>query len=129
MATSQYLRNKFELIKKAIAHLDAVEPVFAEFEKTQLEKLDKCLAGGEEFTDLAKSWVGAHSSEVIRSYPPQLIIGKQVGDEREVYAYDEDPLVRVQIFEVDCDYAYGAPTGRFNLQLPHIEIKTSTYQT
>lgn len=87
------------------------------------------MAGGEDFTDLKESWVGVHSSEVIRSYPPQLIVGKSIGDEREVYVHDEDPLVRVQIFELDCEYAYSAPTGRFNLQLPHIETKTSMYQT
>lgn len=78
---------------------------------------------------MKESWVGAHSSEVIRSYPPQLIVGKSIGDEREVYVYDEDPLVRVQIFELDCEYAYSAPTGRFNLQVPHIEVKTNMYQT
>ena len=29
----------------------------------------------------------------------------------------------VQIFELDCEYAYSAPTGRFNLQVPHIEAR------
>jgi len=78
---------------------------------------------------LKESWVGAHNPEVIRSYPPQLIVGKSIGDAREVYVYDEDPEVRVQIFELDCEYAYSAPTGRFNLQVPHIEVKTNMYQT
>lgn len=78
---------------------------------------------------MKESWVGVHNPEVIRSYPPQLIVGKSIGDEREVYVYDEDPLVRVQIFELDCEYAYSAPTGRFNLQVPHIEVKTNMYQT
>jgi len=41
--------------------------------------------------------------------------------------YDKDPFVKLQIFQLDCEYAYSAPTGLFNLQLPHIEVRTSTY--
>ena len=37
--------------------------------------------------------------------------------------YDQDPLVRVQIYELDCEYAYSAPTGKFNLQVPHVEAR------
>jgi hypothetical protein len=43
--------------------------------------------------------------------------------------YDEDPLVRVSIYEVPCEYNYSNPTGWFNLSLPHIEVKTNNYQT
>ena len=78
-------------------------------------KLEKCLADGEEFQDLAERWAGIQNPGVIRHYPPQLIVGKQVEEDREVYLNDEDPLVRVQIFELDCHYAYSAPTGLFNL--------------
>lgn len=129
---SRYLRNKCELLRKALAHLDALEPIFAEYAKAQNQQLDKCLAGGQDFSDLKESWVGVHNTEVIRSYPPRLIVGKCVGEEREVYVYDQDPLVRVQIFELDCEYAYSAPTGRFNLQVPHLGVKinysaTETY--
>jgi len=127
VAANQYMRNKYDLLTKALAHLDALEPVFAEFERAQLEQLDKSLAGGNEFADLAESWVGATNPEVIKHYPPQLIVGKQVGDEREVFVHDEDPLVRVQILELDCEYGYSAPTGLFNLQVPHLEVKTSLY--
>lgn len=52
-----------------------------------------------------------------------LLVGKQIGEEREIYKQDEDPLVTVQIFELDCEYAYSAPTGRFNLQVPHVEAR------
>jgi len=127
--TNQYFRNKYDLLTKAMAHLDALEPVFAEFERQQMAQMDACLAGGDAFKDLADHWIGAQSTEVIKHFPPQLIVGKQVADEREIFVHDEDPLVRVQIFEVDCEYAYSAPTGLFNLQVPKLEVRTSHYQT
>lgn len=69
-------------------------------------------------------WIGANSSEVLPHFPPQLIVGKQLEDDREVYADDQHELVKVQIFELDCEYAYSAPTGLFNLQLPHVEARS-----
>jgi hypothetical protein len=33
MATNPYLRNKYNLLNKALAHLDALKPTFDEFEK------------------------------------------------------------------------------------------------
>jgi hypothetical protein len=27
------------------------------------------------------------------------------------------------MYELDCEYAYSAPTGRFNLQVPQVEIR------
>ena len=32
--------------------------------------------------------------------------------------------MKVQIFELECEYAYSAPTGLFNLQLPHVEARS-----
>ena len=43
--------------------------------------------------------------------------------------YDEHPNVKVTIIEVACEYNYSNPTGHFNLSLPHIEAKTTMYQT
>jgi len=43
--------------------------------------------------------------------------------------YDEDPNVKVTIYEVTNEYNYSNPTGYFNLSLPHIELRTSNYQT
>jgi hypothetical protein len=43
--------------------------------------------------------------------------------------YDENPNVRVTIVEVGCEYNYSNPTGYFNISLPHIEAKTTMYQT
>jgi hypothetical protein len=127
-STNQYFKNKYDLLAKAVAHLDALEPTFAEFERQQCELLDTCLTqGGVGFTDLAGHWAGAKSDEVIKHFPPQLIVGKQVADDREVYVDDSHPHVRLEIFELDCEYAYSAPTGMFNLQLPHVEVRASLY--
>jgi hypothetical protein len=58
-----------------------------------------------------------------------LIIGKQVAEDKEYFVNDEDPLVKVSLIEVACEYNYSNPTGWFNLSLPHIEVKTNNYQT
>jgi len=44
-----------------------------------------------------------------------VIVGKQVEDDREVLVDDSHPMVRVEIYELDCEWAYSAPTGLFNL--------------
>ena len=43
--------------------------------------------------------------------------------------YDEDPNVKVTVYEIMNEYNYSNPTGFFNISLPHIEAKTSMYQT
>jgi len=89
----------------------------------------KCLAdgGSGEFTDIAEHWIGATCDEVIKHFPPQLIIGQPVAADREIYSLDSDPNVRVQMFEVDHEYAYSAPTGLFNLAAPHVGRRTHHY--
>ena len=52
-----------------------------------------------------------------------------MNEDREFLVYDEDPNVRVTIYEVVNEYNYSNPTGFFNISLPHIEAKTSMYQT
>ena len=58
-----------------------------------------------------------------------MIIGRQTQDDKEFLVYDEDPLVKVTISEVTCEYNYSNPTDYFNLSIPHIEFKTNTYST
>ena len=43
--------------------------------------------------------------------------------------YEENPLVKVTITEVTCEYNYSNPTMYFNLSIPHIELKTNAYTT
>lgn len=88
----------------------------------------KCVAegGSGEFTDIAEHWIGATCKEVIKHFPPQLLVGR-ASAEREILVLDSDPRVRVQIFEIDHEYAYSAPTGLFNLAAPHVGRRTSHY--
>lgn len=76
-ATNNYIRGKFALLEKAAAHYEALEPQLAQYEEEQRSQLEASLAGGEHFSDLSEHWVGAATSgEVIRSYPPMLLVGK-----------------------------------------------------
>jgi hypothetical protein len=129
-------KPKLEFLNKAVKHLDALEPLFQQLEAKQMERMAKCLTGegSGEFSDVAEHWIGATSKEVIRHFPPLVLLGPPVapGSEREIYCYDADPLVRVQLFEVDHEYAYSAPTGLFNLAVPHLgrrfAYSTETYE-
>jgi hypothetical protein len=58
-----------------------------------------------------------------------VIIGKQTSDDSEFLVYDEDPLVRVTISEVPCEFNYSNPTGLFNLSIPHVELRLNMYST
>ena len=78
---------------------------------------------------MQKDWLAYHHSEVIPHFPPQLIIGKQTQDDKEFMVFDEDPLVKVTISEVTCEYNYSNPTDSFNLSIPHIEVRTNPYTT
>ncbi len=79
--------------------------------------------------DVRKDWLAYRHPEVYEHFPPQIIIGKQTADDKEFLVYDEDPLVRVSLQEVTCEYNYSNPTGYFNLSIPHIEIRSSNYTT
>lgn len=57
------------------------------------------------------------------------MIGKQTQDDKEFMVEDSDPLVKVTLSEVTCEYNYSNPTGFFNLSIPHIEFKTNMYTT
>lgn len=43
--------------------------------------------------------------------------------------FDEHPNVKVTLIEVACEYNYSNPTGFFNISLPHLEARTTMYQT
>lgn len=94
--------------------------------------MDKSISEGA-FSDLDRNedWFAYQSTEVIRHFPPQIIIGKQVSEnvEKEFYVNDENPHVKIVISELINEYNYGNPTGYFNVSLPHIELRTSNYQS
>ena len=84
----------------------------------------------QRFTEeVQKDWLAYNHHEVMEHFPPQLIIGKQTADDVQFLVHDEDPLVKVVISEVPCEYNYSNPTGIFNLSIPHIEVRTNMYTT
>lgn len=53
-SSNQYFKHKYELLNKAIAHLDALQPVFDVFEMEQKQKLEQVLNGNSDsFMDLS----------------------------------------------------------------------------
>ena len=77
--------------------------------------------------EIEKDWLAYSNPDVIEHFPPQIIIGRQVGEDREIMVYDEHPNVRVTIYEIACEHNYSNPTGFFNISLPHVEAKVSMY--
>jgi len=75
---------------------------------------------------VADSWLHQHS-ELIKHWPPQVLVGKSVSDDKKVLATWEDDKVKVELMEVECEYMYGNPTGVFNLSLPERLMRTKNY--
>jgi hypothetical protein len=125
-----YNKAKYDNILKSLQYLDLYEQrwvaLFKQEEALQLEEAKK----DNYFTeDVQRDWLAFNHKEVIEHYPPQLIIGKQTQDDVTVLVHDSDPLVKVTVSEVTCDYNYSNPTMFFNLSIPHIELKTNAYTT
>lgn len=55
------------------------------------------------------------------------MIGKQVGEERDIKVIEDNPLAKVTLTEIINEYNYSNPTGYFNISLPHIEMRTNMY--
>jgi len=79
--------------------------------------------------EIEKDWLIHSNPDVIPHYPPRYIIGKQTAEDREFLVIDDNPHVKISIYEVACEYNYSNPTNFFNISLPHIEAKTNNYQT
>lgn len=115
---------------KSLIYLDRVEAKFTLFAAEEEAAYQRAKAeDGTDFEEIEKDFLAYKNPDVIKYFPPQLIIGKQVGDDVEHLVFDEDPNVKVSIFEVSNEYNYSNPTGFFNISLPHIEAKTTMYQT
>lgn len=65
---------------------------------------------------------------MINHFPPHLVIGKQIEEEKVIFE-TEDENMKVILSEIVCEYNYSNPTGMFNLSLPHIDVRTSNYQS
>jgi len=127
---NSYFKNKFDCIVKSLGYLERVEEKFKRFEEEDKIAYERAKSEeGKEFEEIEKDWLAYKNQEVIPHFPPQIIIGRQVADDKEFLVYDEDPNVRVTIYEIACEYNYSNPTTFFNISLPHIEAKTTMYQT
>jgi hypothetical protein len=64
---------------------------------------------------------------VIAHWPPQVLVGKTTNDEKTLLASYDDQYVRVELFEVSCEFMYGNPTGVFNLSMAEKLMRTKNY--
>lgn len=67
------------------------------------------------------------SPEVIKHWPPQYLVGKQVNDDKKVLATYEDDFCKIELFEIECEWNYSNPTGMFNLSIPEKQMRTKQY--
>lgn len=78
------------------------------------------------FAGLRDTWMGFDHPDVLTHFPPQIIVGKQVGDER-VILVEENESVIIRLIEVDCEWMFSNPTGIFNLSIPEKAFRTPSY--
>jgi hypothetical protein len=129
-ASFAYFKNKHDTILKCLVHMKTYEEKFVtKFREEEKEALAMACKDPTFIEDVQKDYLAYNHNEVEEHFPPQLIIGKQVGDDKEFLVYDADPLVKVTLSEVPCEYNYSNPTGLFNLSIPHIEMSTNMYTT
>ena len=116
---------------KSLKHLEQFEEKVQVFKEEERAAYENAKAQeGEQFTQqVEQDWLSYKNNDVLSHFPPQVVIGRQVGEDRVVLDYDEDAKVRVTVYEIVNEYNYSNPTGFFNISLPHIEAKTSMYQT
>lgn len=127
---TSYFKHKYESVLKALIYFKKFEIKAEEFQKEQQEAYElQKLQHPEEFEDIEKNWLAYRNKDVIAHFPPQLVVGRQVQEDKEIMVFDEHPNVKVTLIEVACEYNYSNPTGFFNISLPHLEARTTMYQT
>lgn len=125
-----YVKEKYASVLKCIKYLELFEERYqGKFKQEEQEALQRAEQDPSFQEDVRKDWFAYQNEEVIKHFPPQIIVGKQTVEDKEFLVYDEDPLVKVTLNEVTCEYNYSNPTEYFNLSIPHIEIRSSNYTT
>jgi hypothetical protein len=71
--------------------------------------------------------MGYEHPEVIPHFPPQIIVGKQIGEDK-VLMTEENESVIVRLVEIECEWMYSNPTGLFNLSVPDRALRLPNYQ-
>lgn len=79
-----------------------------------------------EFEDIRKTWMFEHD-EVIKHFPPMIIIGKQTVDETKDLLEYSDEYVSVKLCEITCEWMYSNPTKYFNLSLADKLMRTKNF--
>lgn len=126
-----YFKAKYDAILKSLDYINRFELHFVEkFKQEDMAALENLTSTDETFKeDVLKDWLAFNHNEVIEHFPPQLVIGKQTADDVDYLVVDEDPLVKVVLSEVACEYNYSNPTSLFNLSIPHVEIRSNNFTT
>jgi hypothetical protein len=107
------------------------EQLFEKFQEIckQFEDEEKAILDAlpeNSFVGLRDTWMAWEHEDVVRHWPPQVIVGKQVGEER-VILVEENESVAVRLVEVDCEWMFSNPTGLFNLSIPDKAYRTPNY--
>ena len=76
-------------------------------------------ANAATYTGIDTTFMAYKNPEVIKHFPPQYIIGKQVGEPKEI-ATGAHELVSVKLYEIECEWMFSNPTGNFNLSVPEV---------
>jgi hypothetical protein len=121
---SSYYENRMTVLVQAeefLAQYDEICRRFAEEEKAAFESKPE-----NAFVGLSDTWMAYNHEDVIPHFPPQLIVGKQVGEERVIHEEENDSVI-VRLVEVDCEWMYSNPTGLFNLSIPDKAFRTQNY--
>lgn len=124
--SSAHYRGKLDDINEALANLEKLQPLFDKLLKEQMDRMKKALEDKKEYSNMADmKWpaLSDTTGEIIPHFPPQLIIGKLTTAEELYFTHDDDPCVSLEFKQVSGEYAYGAPTGMFNLTIPDAKRK------
>lgn len=120
--------NRLKDVNKAIEYLGQYDKLVKEFLAEDLAAAaSNNLTSGEKFEEFAQTWRSGKNPEVVEHWPPQVIIGKQVGEELEICRYEDD-RIQVRLVEISCEYMPSNPTGLFNLSLPNKMFRTKAYE-
>ena len=117
-----YYQIRIDLLAKIDELLEQFEVKCKQFAEEQKAAME---ANQDGFEGMADTFMAYKNEEVIKHFPPQYIIGKQVDEMTEV-AVKEHELVTVKLMEVKNEWMYSNPTGLYNLSIPEKALRTTS---
>lgn len=101
-----------------------------------MKALEKALKEKNEWSDIDPVWLALSNpnGEVIKHYPPRMVVGKLTTPEEHYWTFEGDEIIKLEMVQVHGEYCYSAPTGLFNLACPekkrktHIHYMSETYK-